>query len=137
MQAEHDTTTTGAAVPVRLSFLLLAACSLLLAACGGGDDGTASDDGDAAPKLAEAGTTITMRSNEFSPQTATVAAGEVVTFENADGYDHNVRGDGIDIGDFSSGSQTVTVGEPGTIDYECTLHEGMTGTIEVVEPSEA
>lgn len=110
--------------------LLPVVCALLLAACGG------AEAEDASTELDE-GTTITMRSNSFEPSTATVTVGEEVTFENADGYDHNVRGEGIDIDDFSSGSQTVTVGEAGTIDYECTIHEGMTGTLEVEEPQDA
>lgn len=109
------------------------ATSLLLAACGG--DGSGGEE--PADSLADEGTTITMESNSFEPQTAQVTVGEEVTFENADGHDHNVRGDGIDIDDFSSGSQTVVVGEPGTIEYECTIHEGMTGTLEVTEAGDA
>lgn len=113
--------------------VLLGTTGILLAACGGGDGGDEEVD----PSLADEGTTITMESNAFEPQVATVQVGDEVTFENADGHDHNVRGDGIDVDDFSSGSQTVTVGEAGTIEYECTIHEGMTGTLEVEEPGDA
>ena len=109
------------------------ACAAALAGCGSSesDDSGSSSGGDGG------GTTITMASNAFDPETVTAKVGDTVSFKNDDGYDHNVRstsGDSkIDIDDFDSGSKTATLDKAGTVDFECTLHDGMEGSIEVEE----
>ena len=111
----------------------LLACAAVLAGCGSDDstDSGSSWGGDGA------GATITMSGNAFDPDSATAKVGDEVSFENEDGYDHNVRstsGDSkIDIDDFESGSRSAKLDKAGTVDFECTLHEGMTGSIEVEE----
>ena len=53
---------------------------------------------------------------------------------NQDPVPHNVTGGPLDSGMMMGGDEFTTVlTEAGTIEYECTLHPGMTGTLEVAE----
>jgi plastocyanin len=103
-------------------FLAVLALCTVVAACG--DDGTEPDDT----------VTIEMRDNSFSPATRAVAAGTTVRWVNEGTVQHNTTGEN---GAWQSSNlnpdQTFqrTFSAAGTFDYECTLHDGMTGTITV------
>ena len=113
--------------------LLIAALTLGLAACGGGDDGGAQGASDAA--CASGTVTIKMVDIKFDPESATAGVGQEVCWVNEDGIDHNVvanSGATFKSDLFGKGKTfSATADKPGTIDYECTIHPGMTGTIEV------
>ena len=83
------------------------------------------------------GTTVSIQGFAFTPQTLTVPAGAEVTWTNDDSTAHDVTstdGPGIDAATtdlFASGtlgqgdSFSYTFSEPGTYDYECTIHASM------------
>jgi plastocyanin len=118
--------------------LVVGAVALVLAACGG-DGGTrpsaaATDAADAA--------TVTIETFTFAPDPITVAAGTTVTFVNGDAIDHTVTAgtrDQPDPGTFDEAlpeqgaTAEITLGEPGSYDYFCRIHDGpgMTATIVV------
>ena len=113
--------------------LLIAALTLALTACGGGDD----DGGQgASTRPVPSGTvTIKMVDIKFDPEAADAGVGQEVCWVNEDSIDHNVVADSgatfkSDL--FGKGKTfTATVDKPGTVEYECTIHPGMTGTLEV------
>jgi plastocyanin len=118
----------------RLDFLSASLFSLTLAAgCGGsGDSPTAPSGLDTPP----AGATIidVVRENgaqSFSPNPATVPAGQLVSWHNIDTTTHRVLlNDGkLDTGNLSPGrySAAMTLVTPGP--YHCTIHPDMVGTI--------
>ena len=71
---------------------------------------------------------------QFSPGTLQIAAGDTVTWTNADEELHALAADD---GSFRSGGLTGdasfahTFDKPGSYGYRCTLHPQMTGTIVV------
>ena len=80
--------------------------------------------------------TVTIQATQFLPATLTVLIGTKVTWKNPDVNAHTVTSDdGIS---FSSGNispnglYSFTFTSPGSYLYHCTLHAGMTGTIQVV-----
>jgi plastocyanin len=81
--------------------------------------------------------TISMYNMTFTPATKTVAKGTVVKWTNDDNYAHTVNSN--DGSTFSSGtvngggSFSYTANTPGTFDYHCTIHAGMTGTLIVTQ----
>jgi plastocyanin len=86
-----------------------------------------------APALA-ADASVTIAGFAFSPTTATVSAGDTVTWTNSDDISHNATA--VDnawaSGTISSGASTsVTFDTAGTFDYRCTIHPDMTGTVVV------
>jgi plastocyanin len=114
-------------------FLLLAALSatgLFAAGCGGGDSGGAS------AQALGSNDVIGMKSLHFKPDHVQVAVGQKVTWRNEESVPHDVKADSG--ADFSSktfgkdGTFSITPDKVGTITYECTLHPGMDGTIDVV-----
>lgn len=116
-------------------FLALpAALALVAAGCGGS---SSSDKGSSSGGSSSegGGTTITMKDIQFSPASETVKVGQKVTWTNDDQVDHNVRADsGASFAskDFGSGgSYSFTPKQAGTIRYECTIHPGMVGSLEV------
>jgi plastocyanin len=109
----------------RLSRPLTAAAALALCiVVGCDDDGTSPDDT----------ITIEMRDNSFSPATSSIDVGTTVRWVNEGSNPHNTTGEG---GAWQSGNLSPdqeferTFNTAGTFDYECTLHDGMTGTITV------
>lgn len=107
---------TGIAAAV-LAMTVLTAC---------GEDSAGPDDDETV--------TINMRDNQFDPATRNVERGTTVRWVNQGSTAHNTRAstnawqsDNLTPGeDFE-----VTLQNPGTYDYSCTLHEGMDGTIVV------
>lgn len=102
--------------------LIAIAAALALPACGGDDIG--------APP--EGTVLVSMGDNFFQPQTVTVAAGRSVRWTNQGAVLHTVISD-TQLWQSDLLSPTwwfeVRFDEPGTFDYHCSLHDGMTGTV--------
>jgi len=105
-----------------LAPLLLIGLVLTAAACGGDDDG--------ADEAAEPGVVL-VDDNVFRPKEMTVAVGDTVTWRWEGSAAHNVTGPGFESDNQSDGEFEHTFDEAGEVDYVCTLHPGMTGTIVV------
>jgi plastocyanin len=129
---------------------VLAACAALAVAAGCGDDdnddsgsgggggyGSApakSDDTKAPAAAADGGINIEMKDIKFTPATVKAKVGDKVTWTNDDTVDHNVVGGDLKSKNFGQGgTYSYTLDEAGTINYQCTLHPGMEGTIEVTK----
>lgn len=129
--------------------LPLAAVAVVAAGCGSSDDNTTSAAASAAtpaattsapaattPSTGAAGSvTIKMQNTAFNPAQTTVKVGQKVEWENEDAFDHNVvatAGETFRSDNFGQGGKfEFTVDKPGTIDYVCTIHPGMDGTLTV------
>jgi plastocyanin len=88
----------------------------------------------AAPRRAASGTAIAIENFQYAPDPITVSAGARVTVTNDDGTVHTLTADQgqFDTGDLDGGaSKSITINAPGTYAYHCTIHNYMTGTIEV------
>jgi plastocyanin len=114
--------------------LLIAALTLGLAACGGGGGGGGGQP--ASSQTCPSGAvTIKMVDIKFDPEAATAGVGQEVCWVNDDTIDHDVvakSGATFKSDLFGKGETfTATVDKPGTVDYVCTIHPGMTGTLEV------
>jgi plastocyanin len=122
--------------------ILLGLCAVLalalgLAACGGGDDngGGSTSTTSAASSSGGGEVEIKMQNIQFAPKDTTVKVGQKIKWVNEDTTDHNVTADsGADFksDDFGKGASfEFTADKAGTIKYECTLHPGMTATLNV------
>ena len=124
--------------------ILVALCAVLalalgLAACGGSSGGGSTSASTSAPSSSSGGSgggvTIKMQNIQFSPKDTTVKVGQKVTWTNDDNTDHNVTADsGADFKskDFGNGGTfSFTPDKAGTIKYVCTIHPGMTATLNV------
>jgi len=80
--------------------------------------------------------TVTIQAMSFSPSTKTVLLGTKLIWKNLDTDMHTVTSD--DNTSFNSGNispnavYSFTFNSYGTFPYHCSLHPGMTGTIQVV-----
>jgi plastocyanin len=105
---------------------------VLLAGCGSSDGG---GDGGKAAVLAP-DTPIELKSLHFKPDNVQVPVGQEITWHNDESVPHDVKADSG--ASFSSktfgkdGTFRWTPDKAGTVKYECTLHPGMEGTIDVV-----
>lgn len=78
---------------------------------------------------------VTMKASKFIPAELTSRVGQKIRWRNADNYEHDVTA--REGADFSSdtidggGTFEHVLEEEGTIEYVCTIHPGMSGTIEV------
>ena len=129
----------------RCAASLLASALIALSACGGGGGygGSGSNNNGGGGGVVDPGTppvvttAVTMTGLTFSPRAIQVSPSATLTFTNNDvGTAHNVTfaaGAGItNIGDFTTGARTTTApSAPGTYNYQCTNHAGMSGTITV------
>jgi plastocyanin len=112
------------------SILLLAAFA---AACGGDDGG--GEQGASSGACPDGSVVIRMVDIKFDPEDATADAGQEVCWVNDETIDHNAVDE--ETGKFRSElfgkdeTFTTTIDEPGTIEYVCTVHPGMTGTLTV------
>jgi len=118
----------------RLMIVPLAAAIL---ACGGSSDSTGPGGGGGGATPV-ASTTVSMVSSTFSPRNIIVAKGATVTWTNTDaGTSHNATFEAaagsIKTNDFSGGAAASLVmpATAGTYTYRCTLHNGMTGSVQV------
>jgi plastocyanin len=115
---------------MRLGLVMLG--SLFITACGGaGYSGTST--GPVGPPVIT--TSVEMRNTAFNPGVIQVSPGATVTFTNNDGFNHNVTFGSAaitSIGEFATGSRTAVMpATAGTYSYQCTIHPGMTGSINV------
>ena len=114
-----------------LRLLPALALLVLLAGCGGSDGG-----GSGKAEVLAPGAPIEMKSLRFKPEHVQVAVGQKITWHNDESVPHDVKADGG--ASFSSktfgkdGSYSWTPDAAGTVKYECTLHPGMEGEIDVV-----
>ena len=110
-------------MPRTLVTCLCLTAAILLPGCGGGGGSGAS-----APKAE-----VSMKSLRFHPATLSVRVGETVTWRNDDTTDHNVtatKGERFKSRAFGAvGSYRFTPTRAGAIQYVCTLHPGMEGTL--------
>jgi plastocyanin len=108
--------------------LALLAITTAFAAAGCGGGGSA--------KVLKAGDVVSMQNLRFKPDHVQVAVGQKVTWRNDENIGHDVKADSG--ASFSSETfnkdktYSFTPAKAGTIKYECTLHPGMDGTIDVV-----
>jgi plastocyanin len=120
----------------RILLALGATLALVAAGCGGGDDNGGGSTATSAGSSSSGGEVeIKMQNIQFAPKDTTVKVGQKVKWVNEDSVDHNVSADSG--ADFKSdnfgkgGSFEFTADKAGTIKYECTLHPGMTATLNV------
>jgi plastocyanin len=100
----------------------------------GSSSGSSSGGSAGAPAPGAESHTISMVNSTFDPQVLQARVGDEVTWVNEDPVPHNVTGGPLDSGMMMGGAEFTTVlTETGTVEYECTLHPGMTGTLEVAE----
>ena len=131
-------------------FALLLAClavGLVVAGCGGDDDDggggaaeTAEQPADTAGGEDVAGMTeVGMKGIKFDPAEVTVKAGGTVMWTNNESIPHDVTKEDGPGPDFSSGNGNLKQGdtyeqtfkEAGTVNYVCTVHPNMKGTVTV------
>jgi plastocyanin len=112
--------------------LTAVALALAIAACGGDDGGEQPASSGECPGGA---VVIRMVDIKFDPEDATARAGQEICWTNEDEIEHNaVAESGADFKSelYGKGETfTTTVEEPGRVEYVCTVHPGMTGTIDV------
>ena len=79
---------------------------------------------------------VAMQGNTFQPAEITVAVGGTVTWTNEDSFSHTVtagtRGNPTGAFDESveaGGTFSYTFEEPGVVEYYCSIHSGMDGTV--------
>jgi plastocyanin len=115
-----------------MRLLLIAILALGLASCGGSDSGgQPASTGD----CSSAAVTIHMKDIKFAPKTASAKAGDTVCWVNEDSVDHDAVADsGANFKSelFGKGETFATkLDTAGKVKYECTVHPGMTGEIDV------
>jgi plastocyanin len=128
----------------RIALLVCAAVALAAAGCGSSNKSSTSTSGSSSTSTAAASSSssggavaIKMQGFQFSPKEATVKVGQKITWTNEDSTDHNVTAQsGADFKskDFGQGSTfSFTPTKAGTIKYVCTLHPGMSATLNVTQ----
>jgi plastocyanin len=112
--------------------LLILALAIALASCGGGDGGEQPASSGSCPSDA---VTIKMADIKFNPEKASAKVGQTVCWVNEDTVDHDaVAESGADFKSelFGKGETfSAKLDKAGTVEYECTIHPGMTGEIDV------
>lgn len=113
--------------------LVLVTAALAAIGCSSGDPAPTDPGGQPPPQAAAV--TGSATANVFTPATVTVARGGTVTWTMG-ARPHNVTfrgtaGAPADVPTTTSGSAARTFATDGTFPYDCTLHDGMTGTVVV------
>jgi plastocyanin len=113
------------------------ATALLAASCGGGGGGTAPSAPTTTPPAGGGGTTGTVTISitgqggklAFTPNPATVAAGQLVVFKNNDTVAHHVMMDDgtAQTPDIPAGATSAAVSIGANKSYHCVIHPGMVG----------
>ncbi|HMJ33232.1 MAG TPA: plastocyanin/azurin family copper-binding protein [Baekduia sp.] len=115
----------------RLPVLTVAIALVTLAAGCGSDDG-----GGGSAQALKPGEPIGMKSLKFHPDRVQVRVGQKIVWHNDESIPHDVKADsGADFASKTFGKGATfewTPATAGTVKYECTLHPGMDGTIDVV-----
>ena len=114
-------------IPIALVALGLAAC--------GGDDGGGGEGSASSEPCPSGATVVKMADLKFDPEDAKTGVGQDVCWVNEDTIAHDAVDE--ETGKFKSElldkdqTFTTTVDEPGTVNYVCTVHPGMTGTLTI------
>ena len=126
---------------VRLPILcLVLALAAFAAGCGGGGESGGGESAGGGESSGGAPGEVVMEGIEFRPADITVSVGDTVTWTNGEDVGHDVTKEDGPGEDFSSGEAggmreadtfEHTFEQAGTIDYVCTVHSGMTGTVTV------
>jgi plastocyanin len=135
--------------------LLIACLSLgiVAAGCGDDDDDSGGGSADTAEKATDTGAKtapsgggaagpkvgVIMKNIQFNPKNVTVAKGGTVTWANGESVPHDVTKESGPGPDFSSGKGNLNQGDTykqtftvaGKVNYVCTIHPNMTGTVTV------
>lgn len=110
----------------------LCALVLVLGGCGGDSSDDSAGGGSSGPPPKG---TVFMEAFKFSPQTLTVKVGDTVTWVNQDTADHNAVAESdpkLKSELFGKGGKyEYKATKAGTIEYVCTVHPGMEGTLVV------
>ena len=71
----------------------------------------------------------------YDPNPATVKVGQTVSWTNNDTTAHTATGDGWDTGQIAPGqtSAPITFSTAGTINYHCSIHPTMVGSLNVTQ----
>jgi plastocyanin len=90
----------------------------------------------AAPIALAANHEVLLKGKAFEPESLSVKVGDSVEFRNADPVEHDVLSQSsaktFDLDSVPPGeSRKVTFDKPGTIEVECSMHDGMHLTIQV------
>ncbi|WP_354699973.1 hypothetical protein DSM112329_00231 [Paraconexibacter sp. AEG42_29] len=130
----------------RLLTTLAVLGALTVAGCGSDDDGggggsststpaAASTSTPAAAPSADGTVQVGMKDIKFDPVAVTVKVDQKIVWTNNESIEHNViaqEGADFESDNFGEGgTYEFTPTEPGTIEYTCTIHPGMDGTITV------
>jgi plastocyanin len=118
---------------------VVAAGLVALAACGGSSTPTASNSPSpsTAPGNPAADVVITINgmsgASSYSPNPAAVKVGQTVAWKNGDSIAHTATGASFDTGSIGPGatSKTITFSAAGNVDYHCSFHPSMVGTLSV------
>jgi plastocyanin len=119
--------------------LIAAACAaVLLAACGGSSDSDSSSSASPPASMGSSGgggDAVTIKDFAYAPADLTVSRGSTIRFSNRDSTEHTATatgGAGFDTGTIREGqTKSVTLSTSGTINYVCTFHPFMHGTVTV------
>jgi plastocyanin len=130
----------------RITPLLFAVVALVAAGCGSSNNSSSSSSASSAPATTTGSTstsggtaapsgktvTIDMKNIQFNPKDVTVKVGETVKWVNQDSVPHNVTGGPMHSPTFGKGGTfTYKATKAGKISYVCTIHPGMTATLNV------
>ena len=109
-----------------------------LLACGGSSDSSTNptpNPGGGGGGGSVATTAVDMKNSAFTPAAIKVAPSATVNFTNSDGITHNVTFTAAaitNVPNFDTGTKSVAMpAAVGTYAYRCTLHAGMSGTVQV------
>ena len=112
--------------------LATAIVAVALAGCGSSSKKSASATTQTTANGAPAAATIVLKNIAFNPKDVTIKVGDTVEWKWNDGaVQHNVSGPDFKSQVQNKGTYRHTFTAPGEVKYECTLHPGMTGTVEV------
>ena len=119
---------------MRRLLLPLALLAAFAAACGD-DDGGGGEQGASSEPCPSGAVEIKMADIKFDPENASAGVGQQICWVNEDSIDHNAvaeSGASFKSELFGKGETfTASVDEPGTVQYVCTIHPGMTGTLTI------
>ena len=106
----------------------LAALAIVAAACG-----SSTSPANSCGSSGAAANVNTTSSNQFSSSHVTITHGQTVCWQNSSSVTHTVTDDGgaFDVNLPVGNVFTHTYPTPGTFNYHCKIHSGMTGTVTV------
>lgn len=124
----------------RLGILAVVAGMAAAAACGGGYGSSPNPvptpvTGGGGSGSADVVVTINgmLGAGSYTPNPVTVKAGQTVAWRNADAIPHTATGTGFDTGTLDAGqtSRPIMFAAAGNLDYHCSFHPTMGGTVSV------